>query len=142
MVAAIRMPNNRPMRPRPCSGLTTHSMASNPGPMVRGEPNATSAANAKPASEAPPMRTRETNESVLDCVLAHRTSHAMERPPRPAKIPSRRAPNTSPTSTAVNSEARSAASNQTTSVSDRMASCFTFRPMRFSGSFRNGMTAS
>ena len=82
------------------------------------------------------------NAEVLDWVLAHRTNQAMERPPRPAKMPRRRAPKTSPTSTAVKRVARSAESNHTTSVSALMANCFTFRPMRFAGSFRNGMTAS
>ena len=60
MVAAIRSPNSRAMRPNPLAGWTTHAMASKPGPMVSGASNIRSATMARPAREAPPISTRAT----------------------------------------------------------------------------------
>ena len=111
-VAEILRPNSKAIKPSPFSGDTTHSIASIPGPIVNGEPKAASAEIARAAKRSPPINTRGTKEVFRDWVFDHLTNQAIERPPKPARTPKRRAPNRSPVSTPVNNSASLEASNQ------------------------------
>ncbi len=65
-VAEILRPNSKAIKPSPFSGDTTHSIASIPGPIVNGEPNAASAEMARAAKRSPPITTLGTKVVFRD----------------------------------------------------------------------------